>query len=129
MLFHVFDEPKPDGYYIKEPAGMYRTLLDADWPLWLLLPGLLAGVIVILILAWRLHEIPKHRADSKKLRQAELVSALTLFGLFEHWVWAIALFIAYVDWDEFENAAVRILRRARTEPAPEKASGDGEARP
>ena len=45
--------------------------------------------------------------------QAELVSALTILGLFEHWVWAIALFIAYTNWDSVEEFFVNILRRSR----------------
>ena len=113
MLFHVYSDPKPAGYYVNEPFEPYRSLLDADWPLWILLPSLLIAIVVALVVAWRLHEIPKHKADKQKMRQAELVSALTLFGLFEHWVWAIALFIAYVDWSALEEAFVRILRRAR----------------
>ena len=41
MLFHVYDDPKPEGYYLFEPEGIYRTILDADWLLYLLLPLLL----------------------------------------------------------------------------------------
>lgn len=121
-LFHVYDDPKPEGYYSHEPDAIYRTLLDADWILYILLPLLLAIIIWGLMVAWRIHELPAHKADHKKMRQVELVSALTLLGLFMHWVWAIALFLAYVDWDELENAIVRILRRASgktPEPAPQ----------
>jgi uncharacterized protein YqcC (DUF446 family) len=117
MLFHVYSEPKPEGYYVNEPFGIYRTILDADWLLYILLPFLLLIVVALLMLAWRVHEIPAHKADHKKMRQAELVSALTLLGLFQHWVWALALFLAYVDWHEFEEFVVRILRRARTPEA------------
>ena len=112
MLFHVYDDPKPDGYYSHAPDGIYLAILDADWILYILLPLLLIIIVWLLITAWRIHELPHHKADHKKMRQVELVSALTLLGLFMHWVWAIALFIAYVDWDDIENALVRILRRA-----------------
>jgi hypothetical protein len=122
MLFHVYSEPKPEGYYVNEPFGIYRTILDADWLLYLLLPFLLLIVVALLMLAWRIHEIPAHKADHKKMRQAELVSALTLLGLFQHWVWAVALFLAYVDWNEFEEFVVRILRRSRTPEEVEPAS-------
>ena len=124
-LFHVYDDPKPEGYYSHEPDAIYRTLLDADWILYILLPLLLAIIIWGLMVAWRIHELPAHKADHKKMRQVELVSALTLLGLFMHWVWAIALFLAYVDWDELENTIVRILRRASgkaPEPEPPAAS-------
>ena len=113
MLFHVYDDPKPEGYYVNEPSGFYRTMLDADWLLYVLLPFLLIIVVVALMVAWHLHEIPKHKAEKKKMRQAELVSALTLLGLLEHWVWAVALFIAFMDWDAVEDWLVRIMQRAR----------------
>jgi hypothetical protein len=115
MLFHVYADPKPEGYFepTTEPFGIYRQILDADWLLYILLPLLLAIVVGVLMLAWRVHEIPAHKADHKKMRQAELVSALTLLGLLEHWVWAVALFIAYMDWQATEDWLVRILRSAR----------------
>lgn len=116
MLFHVYDEAKPEGYFLHEPTGMYRYILDADWFLYILLPILLLVVVGVLMLLWHVHEIPKHKADRKKLRQAELVSALTLLGLFEHWVWAVALFIAYTDWEVVEDFFVRVLRRAHVAP-------------
>jgi len=112
-MFHVYADPKPEGYYVNEPFGIYRTILDSDWLLYILLPFLLIIVIAILMIGWRIHEIPAHKADHKKMRQAELVSALTLLGLLEHWVWAVALFIAYVDWNAFEDFLVKILRRSR----------------
>lgn len=114
MMFHVYAEPKPEGYFVNEPFGIYRTVLDADWLLYLLLPFLLIALVAILMLAWRIHEIPKHKADHKKMRQVELVSALTLLGLFMHEIWALALFLAYMDWNAFEDFVVRILRRSRT---------------
>ena len=117
MLFNVYNEEKPAGFFINEPDGLYRAILDADWILYLLLPLLLLIVVFGLMYLWRLHEIPKHRAEHKKMIQAELVSALTILGLFEHWVWAIALFIAYTNWDSVEEFFVNILRRSReTEP-------------
>ena len=116
MLFHVYKEDVPEGYYLNEPepGSLYRTLLDADWLMYCLLPLLLIIIVLGLMYAWRMHEIPKHKADHKKMRQAELVSALTLVGMFMHWVWVIALIIAYVDWDAVEEALTRILRNSRT---------------
>jgi len=107
MLFHVYAEPKPEGYYINEPFGIYRTILDADWFLWILLPLLLIVLVIMLMVAWRIHEIPSHHASHKKMRQAQLVSALTLLGLFQHWVWAVALFLAFVDWDALRRLGCR----------------------
>jgi hypothetical protein len=113
MLFHVYGDPKPEGYYLHEPFGIYRAILDADWLMYLLLPLLLVAGVYALIYGWQMHELPKHKAEQKKMRQAELVSALTLLGLFEHWVWAIALFIAYTDWVGVEEFWVTVLRRSR----------------
>jgi hypothetical protein len=124
MLFHVYDDPKPEGYYSIEPVDLYRTILDAEWPLYILLPLLLAIVVGLLMLAWHVHEIPSHKAGHKNMRQAELVSALTLLGLFQHWVWAVALFFAFMDWEQFENSLVRILRRARSDEAPAGAGAE-----
>ena len=45
MIFHVYSEPKPEGYYVNEPFGIYRTILDADWLLYILLPVLLLIVV------------------------------------------------------------------------------------
>lgn len=133
MLFHVYAEAKPEGYFdpATEPFGMYRDLLDADWLLYLLLPMLGVMVVAILMLAWHIHELPKHKAEKKMMRQTELVSALTLLGLIEHWVWALALFLAYVDWNAMEDWLVKILRRARMDddPLPESLTSTGSAAP
>lgn len=122
MMFHVYTDPKPEGYFVNEPFGIYRTILDADWLLYILLPLLLVLLVGGLMLAWRVHEIPAHKADHKKMRQAELVTALTLLGLFMHEIWAVALFIAYMDWNALEDFMVRILRRSRTPAADDAAS-------
>lgn len=121
-MFHVYADPKPEGYFVNEPFGIYREVLDADWLLYILLPALLIGVVAILMVAWRIHEIPTHKANHKNMRQAELVTALTLLGLFMHEIWAIALFMAYMDWNAFEDFMVRILRRSRS-----PAAGDSQA--
>ena len=117
MMFHVYADPKPEGYFVNEPFGIYRTILDADWLLYILLPLLLIIVVAVLMIGWRIHEIPTHKANHKLMRQTELVTALTLLGLFMHEIWAVALFIAYMDWTAFEDFVVRILRRSR---APEE---------
>ena len=121
-MFHVYTDPKPEGYFVNEPFGIYRTILDADWLLYILLPLLLLIVVALLMVAWRIHEIPTHKANHKNMRQAELVTALTLLGLFMHEIWAIALFMAYMDWNAFEDFMVRILRRSRS-----PAAGDSQA--
>ena len=46
MLFHVYDDPRPKGYFINEPFGIYRTVLDADWFLYIRLPLLLVFMVM-----------------------------------------------------------------------------------
>ena len=50
MLFHVYDEPVPKGYYSVEPFDLYRKILDADWLLYILLP--LLALIIVTLLPW-----------------------------------------------------------------------------
>lgn len=128
MLFHVYGEKKPDDYFVHEPFSIYRTILDADWVMYLLLPMLFVAVAVGLMYLWRFHELPKHKADQKKMRQAELVSALTLLGLFEHWVWVLAVLMAYTDWRGVEDFWVGVLRRSReVTPPQDSAQNEGSA--
>ena len=91
--------------------------------LYILLPLLLLIVVALLMVAWRIHEIPTHKANHKNMRQAELVTALTLLGLFMHEIWAIALFMAYMDWNAFEDFMVRIQRRSRSPAAEDSQAG------
>ena len=126
MMFHVYTDPKPEGYYVNEPFGIYRSILDADWLLYILLPLLLVLLVAGLMLAWRIHEIPSHKASHKNMRQVELVTALTLLGLFMHEIWAIALFMAYMDWDAVEDFLVRVLRRSRRPAEVESATAAAE---
>ena len=126
MMFHVYTDPKPEGYFVNEPFGIYRTILDADWLLYILLPLLLVLLVGGLMLAWRIHEIPSHKASHKNMRQVELVTALTLLGLFMHEIWAIALFMAYMDWYAVEDFLVRVLRRSRHPAEVESATAAAE---
>lgn len=112
MLFHVYSDQKPNDYFVNEPFSVYRTILDSDWLMYLLLPLLFVVLGVALMYVWHWHELPKHKADHKKMRQAELVSALTFLGLFEHWVWAVALFIAYTDWNGVEDFWINVMKRS-----------------
>lgn len=66
----------------------------------------LTGVAIFTLLAsiggaayafWRIHEIPKHHAQKTNHQQMALVSILTFIGLFIHWVWVVAIVVAYFD--------------------------------
>ncbi|MGR5126750.1 MFS transporter [Photobacterium swingsii] len=49
---------------------------------------------------WRLHELPIQKAHSKEHHQLGLITALTWIGFVWHWVWVIAVVIAFVDGEQ-----------------------------
>lgn len=60
-----------------------------------------ASVGISLWAFWKVHELPIHKAKEKnKYHQIELVTILTWIGFFAHWVWVIAVFIAFIDVDK-----------------------------
>ena len=73
---------------------------------------IVAGVVLLGTLAaalyyfWKFHEIPLHEAERKNHPQMALVATLTWVGFFWHWVWVLAIIIAYLD-------AGKLLRTAR----------------
>lgn len=46
---------------------------------------------------WKIHELPITKAHKNKNHQMELVVILTWIGFIWHWVWIIAVVIAYID--------------------------------
>ncbi|MGR6831516.1 MFS transporter [Aliivibrio wodanis] len=56
---------------------------------------------------WKFHELPIHHADKKKHGQMALVTTLTWIGFLWHWVWVLAVIIAFIDSEE-------TIRRIRT---------------
>ncbi len=59
---------------------------------------LIGSILGAAIVFWKLHEMPVHKAKQKnKHHQIELVTVLTWIGFFVHWVWIVAVFIAFVD--------------------------------
>lgn len=71
-----------------------------------------AGVVLVATLAaaifgfWKLHELPIHKAHTTKHQQIGLITALTWIGFIWHWVWVVAMIIAFVDGDQ----AIRRIR-------------------
>ncbi|MGF1728149.1 MFS transporter [Photobacterium kasasachensis] len=49
---------------------------------------------------WRIHELPIQKAHTKEHHQIGLITALTWIGFVWHWVWVIAVFIAFVDGEQ-----------------------------
>ncbi|MGR5095418.1 MFS transporter [Vibrio maritimus] len=54
---------------------------------------------------WRIHELPINKAHSRDHHQLGLITALTWIGFIWHWVWVLAVIIAFVD---MEKAIVRL---------------------
>ncbi|GHA49474.1 MFS transporter [Photobacterium aphoticum] len=49
---------------------------------------------------WRIHELPIQKAHTKEHHQLGLITALTWIGFIWHWVWVLAVFIAFVDGEQ-----------------------------
>ncbi|WP_299017975.1 MFS transporter [uncultured Photobacterium sp.] len=49
---------------------------------------------------WRIHELPIQKAHSKEHHQIGLITALTWIGFIWHWVWVIAVVIAFIDGEQ-----------------------------
>ncbi len=75
------------------------------------LHGVAAVVMVLTVAAaaygfWKIHEMPINKAHKEKHHQIGLITALTWIGFIWHWVWVIAVIVAFVDGE-------KALRRIR----------------
>lgn len=65
-----------------------------------------AGIVLVATIAaaaygfWRFHELPINKAHSKDHHQIGLITALTWIGFLWHWVWVIAVILAFVDMEK-----------------------------
>jgi len=81
-----------------------------------------AGIVLVATIAaagcgfWRVHELPINKAHSKKHHQLGLITALTWIGFIWHWVWVLAVILAFVDMEK----AIINLRDTWRAPSPEK---------
>ncbi|MFC5079437.1 hypothetical protein VTH8203_02110 [Vibrio thalassae] len=66
---------------------------------------LVASVVAAVYGFWRIHELPINKAHSKDHHQLGLITALTWIGFIWHWVWVLAVIIAFVD---MEKAIIRL---------------------
>ncbi len=46
---------------------------------------------------WKVHELPIHKAHKEKHQQIGLITALTWIGFIWHWVWVLAVMVAFID--------------------------------
>lgn len=64
---------------------------------------IVAGVVMALTIAamgfgfWKIHELPINKAHKEQHHQIGLITALTWIGFVWHWVWVVAVFVAFVD--------------------------------
>ncbi|MCL1093459.1 MFS transporter [Shewanella kaireitica] len=75
----------------------------------------MVGVIAMLAIGfWKVHEIPIDKAHRSEHQQIGLITVLTWIGFVWHWVWILAVIIAFVDGEQalrkvrdiwFENQA------------------------
>ncbi|MCK6263459.1 MFS transporter [Vibrio sp. ZSDE26] len=63
---------------------------------------------------WKFHELPIHHADKKQHGQMALVTILTWIGFIWHWVWVLAVIIAFVDAEQ----SIRRVRQIWTDSTP-----------
>jgi len=81
---------------------------------------LVGTICAVAIGFWKLHELPIHTAHKKQHQQIALITALTWIGFLWHWVWVIAVFVAFVDAEK----ALRKIKDIWHEPATTQKVGD-----
>ncbi|MEZ9526851.1 MFS transporter [Enterovibrio norvegicus] len=74
---------------------------------------LVGSVCAIAFGFWKIHELPVSKAKKKQHQQMGLITALTWIGFLWHWVWVVAVIVAFVDSDQ----ALRRIRDIWREPA------------
>ncbi|GEM79039.1 MFS transporter [Vibrio superstes] len=83
----------------------------------------LIGTIVGALYAfWKCHELPIHHADKKKHGQMGLVTILTWIGFIWHWVWVLAVIVAYVD----SETTIRNFRKIWNDATPSNQKEESE---
>ncbi|MCK8045206.1 MFS transporter [Shewanella sp. 1CM18E] len=83
------------------------------------LHGVAAVVMVLSVAAaafgfWKIHEMPINKAHKEQHHQIGLITALTWIGFIWHWVWVIAVMVAFVDGEK----ALRRIRDVWREKEP-----------
>ncbi len=65
-----------------------------------------AGVVLVATVGaaifgfWKFHELPINKAHSKDHHQIGLITALTWIGFIWHWVWVVAVIVAFIDMEK-----------------------------
>ncbi|WP_220770004.1 MFS transporter [Shewanella sp. MBTL60-007] len=84
------------------------------------LHGVAAVVMVATVAAaafgfWKIHELPINKAHKEQHHQIGLITALTWIGFIWHWVWVVAVIVAFVDGEK----ALRRIRDVWREKEPQ----------
>ncbi|WP_037028233.1 hypothetical protein [Psychromonas aquimarina] len=67
---------------------------------------MVGSIVAIAAGFWKIHELPIHKAHQTEHQQIGLITALTWIGFVWHWVWVVAVIVAFVDGE-------KILRKIR----------------
>ncbi|MGF1735057.1 MFS transporter [Photobacterium satsumensis] len=68
---------------------------------------------------WRIHELPIQKAHKSEHHQLGLITALTWIGFIWHWVWVVAVIIAFVDGEQALRH-IRDIWKEKETPEPTK---------
>ncbi|CAM4374372.1 MFS transporter [Vibrio agarivorans] len=66
---------------------------------------LIVSICAVAFAFWKLHELPIHKAHASEHRQIGLITMLTWIGFVWHWVWVLAIIVAFLD---VEQAIIRV---------------------
>lgn len=66
---------------------------------------MITAIVAMLYGFWKLHELLIKKAHQEQHHQIGLIATLTWIGFVWHWVWVIAVFIAFID---TERALIKI---------------------
>ena len=88
---------------------------------------LIAGLMGVAVLYFKLHSIPEHLAQKQNNGQTELIMVLAILALFTHnnLFWVAALVLALVKFPDFTSPlnsiaqSLRIMTETEQEPEPE----------
>ena len=88
---------------------------------------LIAGLMGVAVLYFKLHSIPEHLAQKQNNGQTQLIMVLAVLALFTHnnLFWVAALVLALVKFPDFTSPlnsiaqSLRIMTKTEPEPEPE----------
>ena len=111
LLSAVHGSHLPEEYF-SEGIPPIIGLLDSAFFMGVIFVFTISLAVYVIYLLWQLHEIAVHKAEKIKSKQANLVFALSLCGLFLHkaW-WVVAVIIAFTNWAAISAGLSSIIRQ------------------